>query len=278
MQDLDARRAANRARFAQLIAGPEHEIDLALGALLIAADGREALDPEPALATLDALATHVQGRVDPAHAREQVLDELHGVLYGELGFRGPGHAAGPDADHSRLDRVLERRIGLPICLAIIELEVAWRLDVPLHGVGLPGHFILGGPNDLLIDPADAGRRLTRDDCQALLRRSLGEGVLLDAGMLRPASRRQILARVLRNLRAAHLATRDWPAALRALELLAIVEPTTVDHDRDRGLLLGRLGRFTEAVTLLRRYLEERPDGHDRGDVRQVIGIFGGRRN
>jgi regulator of sirC expression with transglutaminase-like and TPR domain len=97
-------------------------------------------------------------------------------------------------------------------------------------------------------------------------------------MLRPAGRRDILIRVLRNLRTAHLAARDWPAALGSVEMLAVVEPTDPDHGRDRGLLLGRMGRFGDAVAALNRYLEERPDGHDASDVRQVMGIFAGRRN
>jgi len=97
-------------------------------------------------------------------------------------------------------------------------------------------------------------------------------------MLRPNGKREILARVLRNLRAAHLAARDWPAALGVVELLAIMEPTDPDHGRDRGLLLGRVGRFNEAVIALGRYLQERPDAHDTADVRQVQAIFAGRRN
>jgi regulator of sirC expression with transglutaminase-like and TPR domain len=97
-------------------------------------------------------------------------------------------------------------------------------------------------------------------------------------MLRPVGKRQILARVLRNLRTVRLAARDWPAALGVVELLAVVEPTDPDHGRDRGLLLGRMGRFSEAIANLGRYLEERPEGHDAADVQQVIGIFAGRRN
>jgi regulator of sirC expression with transglutaminase-like and TPR domain len=143
---------------------------------------------------------------------------------------------------------------------------------------LPGHFIVGGPGGVLIDPADAGRSLTRDDCQALIRRSMGEGVLLHAGMLRPAGRREILARVLRNLRSVYLTRREWAAALGAVELLAVVEPTDPDHGRDRGLLLGRMGRFSDAIASLGRYLDERPDGDDAGEVRQVVSIFAGRRN
>lgn len=277
MSPDEAHRVANRARFARLVARPEPEIDLAAGALMVAADGRPGLEPEISLAVIDALTERVRVRLD-RDDESTTLARLHDVLYVEAGFRGPTAAEYDDARNSLLDAVLERRIGVPISLAIVELEIGWRLGLDLVGIGLPGHFIVGAPAGVLVDPAGGGRRLTRDDCQALIRRSVGERVLFHSGMLRPAGRREILARVLRNLRAARLAARDWPAALGTVELLAVVEPTELDHHRDRGLLLGRMGRFSDALVALRGYLDERPDGHDVGDVRRVIGIFGGRRN
>jgi regulator of sirC expression with transglutaminase-like and TPR domain len=277
MSGPDAARAANRSRFARLVARPEPQIDLALGALFIASEGREELDPEPTLARLDELAERVRVHLDLGDGTGRILDTLHDVLYRELDFRPPKRLV-PDPDLSRIDLVLERRIGLPISLAIVELEVAWRLGLALHGVGLPGHFIVGGPDRLLVDPAGGGRSLTRDDCQALIRRSLGEGVLLHSGMLRPARRREILSRVVRNLRAAHLHRRDWVSGLGAVELLRILEPTSAEHVRDRGLLLGRTGQWSAALHDLREYLEENPEAADRDDVTQVIGIFGGLRN
>jgi regulator of sirC expression with transglutaminase-like and TPR domain len=274
----DEARAANRARFARLIAQPEVDIDLARGALAIAADGRPEVDQGATLAALDELAERVRLRLDVGDAETHVIDRLQDVLYRESGYRGPTAAEYHDPRASLLDVVVARRIGLPISLAIVELEVAWRIGLGLVGIGLPGHFIVGAPGGVLLDPTGDGRRLTPDDCQALLRRSIGDGILFHAGMLRPNGKREILARVLRNLRSAHLAARDWPAALGSVELLAVIEPTDPDHGRDRGLLLGRMGRFNEAVAALGRYLQERPDGHDVADVRQVLGIFAGRRN
>jgi regulator of sirC expression with transglutaminase-like and TPR domain len=276
--DRDAARAANRARFARLVARPDDDIDLAAGALLIAADDRPGLDPAPSIAGLDDLAERVRIRLDRGDDDLVGIDRLHDVIYREHGFRGPTAAEHAEADNSLLDRVLERRIGLPISLAIVELEVGWRLGLPLAGIGLPGHFIVGGPNGALFDPAAAGRALTRDDCQVLLRRSLGPGVLFHAGMVRPVGRREILARVLRNLRAVRLAERDWPTALGVIEMLEVLEPADPDHGRDRGLLLGRMGRFSEAIGLLTAYLEERPDESDASDVQTVVEIFRGRRN
>ena len=120
----EASRAANLARFARLIAQPDPEIDLALGALLIAADGRPELDPGPTLAILDALAERVRIRLDVGDAQTHVLDRLHDVLYRETGFRAPTAAEFHDPRNSLLDLVAWRRIGLPINLAIVELEVA----------------------------------------------------------------------------------------------------------------------------------------------------------
>jgi regulator of sirC expression with transglutaminase-like and TPR domain len=270
--------AATRARFERLIAQPDAEIDLARGALAIAAHGRPDADLTRPFEFLADLAERVRLRLDVGDAQTHVIDRLHDVIYREARFRGPTAAEFHDPRLSLFDVVVERRIGLPISLAIVELDVAWRIGLPLSGIGLPGHFIIGAPGGVLVDPAAAGRRLTPDDCQALIRRSIGEGVLFHAGMLRPATKREILTRVLRNLRAAQLAARDWAGALGTIELLAVAEPTDPDHDRDRGLLLGRMGRFGAAVATLSRYLDERPDADDAADVRQLMGVFAGRRN
>ncbi|HET9520340.1 MAG TPA: transglutaminase-like domain-containing protein [Candidatus Limnocylindrales bacterium] len=278
MRDHDTDAAATRARFERLIAQPEADIDLVRGALAIAAHGRPNADVNRPLVVLEDLAERVRLRLDVGDAQTHVIDRLHDVVYREAGFRGPSAAEFHDPRLSLLDVVVERRIGLPINLAIVELDVAWRIGLGLSGIGLPGHFIIGAPGGVLIDPAGAGRRLTPDDCQALIRRSIGEGVLFHAGMLRTASKREILTRVLRNLRAAQLAARDWRAALGTIELLAVAEPTDPEHGRDRGLLLGRMGRFGDAVATLTRYLDDRPDADDAADVRQLMGIFAGRRN
>ena len=277
MLPTESARAANLARFARLTARPESDIELALGALLVAADGRPELRFEPTLDALERLAERTRIRLDRGDAPAAVLDRLNDVLFAEAGFRGPTAAEYGEADNSLLDRVIERHIGLPISLAIVELEVAWRIGLPLHGVGLPGHFLVGSADGSLVDPT-SGRLLTPDDCQALLRRALGDRILFHSSMLRPTGRREILARVLRNLRTVRLAECDWPAALGVVDLLAVVEPINPDHGRDRGVLLGRMGRFSEAIALLSRYLDERPEEADAADVRQVIGIFRGRLN
>ncbi len=278
MSPGEVARAANRARFARLVARPDAEIDLALGALCIAADGRPDLEFEPAMRGLDAAAERVRTRLDRGDREDVVLARIHDVLYREMGLRGPRPAEYHDVRNSQLDIVLERRIGLPIALAVVELEVAWRLGLPLQGVGMPGHFILRAPDGSLLDPASGGRHLTPDDCLALMRQALGENAQFHPRMLRPSGRREMLARMLRNLRGLHLSRRDWAAALGIVDLLSVAEPTEPDHGRDRALLLGRMGAFTRAIDGLDHYLQERPDAKDEDDVRRVMSIFRGRRN
>src|SRR5438552_2458855 len=118
----------------------EPDIDLALGALMIAAEDRPDLEFDPTLAALDVLADRVRLRLDRGDSTDLEIERLHDVLYREWGFRPPNAAEYHATGNSQLDRVIERRIGLPITLSIVELEVAWRLGIAMHGIGLPGHF------------------------------------------------------------------------------------------------------------------------------------------
>src|SRR5258705_13302256 len=188
---VEDRRIVGRARFARLVARPEPEIGLAAGAILIAQQGRPPIDEEEILAQLDAIAERVRIRLDEGDPAVDVIARLHDVLYRELAFRGPTAAEYPDPSNSHLDDVLGRRVGLPISLAIVELEVADRLGVELFGIGLPGHFIVGGPDGLLFDPTGGGAVLTPADFQALIRRAIGDGGLFHLRKLRPARQRAI---------------------------------------------------------------------------------------
>ena len=146
-------RVATRARFARLVAQPEPSIDLAVAALVIAGHGRAAPDERSVLDHLDALAERVRIRLDAGDPTDRIVDRLHDVLYREIGYRGPTAAEYADPANSLLDAVVARRIGLPISLAIVELETAWRIGLPLVGIGLPGHFVVGGPDGLLATPS-----------------------------------------------------------------------------------------------------------------------------
>ncbi len=282
---------ATRARFAELVALPDPLIDLASACACIASEtgmesGSRALHDE-----LDMLAERVRSGLPPglreaarreAGIRERVeieaiLEGLHHVLYDELGLGGAPRDEW-EPRHTCLADVIRLRRGLPIALGVLELEVGWRLGLPLFGIGLPGHFIVGGPDGRLIDPYGRGRALSAGECEGLMREALGRPVAFRPSMLRPASRREIIARILGNLRGIYLSRRDWAHALSTLELLVILDPADPALRRDRALLYGRCGRFTDAVRGLDRYLEELPEAPDQEEVRMARAIFGGRRN
>ncbi len=284
-------RTALRATFAELVARPDPLIDLAAACACIAAEADPTSTPRGLTDELDALAERVRAGL-PAVLRgaarrdtgfrapaevETILAGLHRVMYEELALRGAPRDAW-EPRHTYLADVLRLRRGLPIALGVLELEVGWRLGLPLFGIGLPGHFILGGPEGRLIDPYDEGRTLSPGGCERVMREALGHDVPFRRSMLRPATHREIIARILGNLRGIYLSRREWGQSLATLELLVILDPEDPALRRDRALLYGRCGRFTDAVRGLDRYLEELPEAPDREEVRIARGIFGGRRN
>jgi len=275
----------------RLVGRPDPLIDLAEVCACIAEEASPGMRQESLTGELDALAERVRARL-PGPLRAAATPEagirtpaelmgilvgLHQELYERIGLRGAPRDAW-EPRHCYLADVLELRRGLPISLAVIELEVGWRLGLPLFGVGLPGHYLIGGPDGLLIDPYHDGRRVSPSDCEALMQEATGRAVELRRSMLRPASKQETVARILGNLRGIYLSRREWGSAIWVLELLVLLEPHDPDLRRDRALLYGRAGRFTAAVVGLDRYLLERPEAPDAVEVRIARSIFGGRRN
>lgn len=260
------------ARLAELVARPESEIDLAAGALLIAAEEYPQLQVAPYIRRLDLLAERVKDRLAGETAPVVVLEELRRVLFEEERFEGNADAY-QDPRNSFLNDVLDRRLGIPITLGIITLEVGWRVGLPLAGVNFPGHFLVryGGPvARLLVDPFDGGRLRWEEDGQALLDKVYGGMVRMRSEFLRPTTRSDILARVLTNLKGIYLNTGDDARALAAVDRILMIRPAATVELRDRGLLLARSGREQEAVVELERYLDRAPAAPDAQRVRSLI--------
>ena len=265
-------------RLAELIARPEPEIDLATGALLIASAEYPQLKAAPYLRRLDLLAERVHDRLSGESAPVLVLEELCRVLFTEQEFQG-NEDAYYDPRNSFLNDVLDRRLGIPITLGIVMLEVGWRVGLPVSGINFPGHFLVryeGEVARLLIDPFDGGKVRWEDEGQELLDRVYGGMVRMRDEFLQPASRSDILARVLTNLKGIYLNTRDDQRALAAVDRILMIRPTAPVELRDRGLLLARIGRNDEAVTELERYLSSAPDASDAQRVRSLIADLSGR--
>jgi regulator of sirC expression with transglutaminase-like and TPR domain len=177
-----------------------------------------------------------------------------------------------DPRNSYLNQVLERRLGIPISLSVIYLEVGRRLHLPVAGVGLPGHFIVRvdgeGEAPEYLDPFHGGRLLTRDDCRELVRSAAGIEDVFDEDWLAPAPPREIVARMLNNLRAFYISVEDWPLAIELLERLRTLQPEVAGHTRDLGVLHYRQGAYRQATALLDEYLRRVPQAADAETVRR----------
>jgi len=257
--------------FARVARSPDP--DLAVAALMIARVGCPNLDARPYLAQLDELgreaARRVAGarlageepppRVDPAaYARVAALNDY---LFTDLRFVG-NDVQFDDPRNSFLNEVLDRRTGIPITLALVYMEVARRAGVEIHGVNFPGHFLLRCPappesrhsQDMIIDAHHGGALVTESMCRELLRRHVGESAMWDGSVLAHASKPQIMARVLLNLKRVYVGMYSFPQARQVTELLLAVDPLAVNELRDRGLLAYHLRDFSAALRDLQAYL------------------------
>ncbi len=246
--------AEPRQQFAALAALDDAQIDLARGALLIGAEGRPEVDVERSLARLDALANALRPGFD-ARSDAAAAARLCDFLFREQGFAGnPDDYYDPH--NSFLDQVLERRTGLPITLSIVWIEVARRLGVEARGVGFPGHFLVRAGTDpgLIVDPFH-GQVATHDHCQSLLRGALGDEAELRSEHLAIAGPRQILVRILSNLKQLYGEREEWQAALSCVDRILLLAPDAPLELRDRGLLYARLECYRAAVADLERFAE-----------------------
>lgn len=261
-----------RSRFATLVAEGGDDIDLAAAALLVAAEEYPQLTVEPYLRRLDLLAERALDRLAEETAPLIVLQEVGRVLFQEEKFKGNSPAY-YDPRNSFLNDVLDRRLGIPLTLSIVYLEVGWRLGLPLEGVNFPGHFLVRYRGDavrVLIDPFMSGELRFEDQAQELLDRVYGGAVRLRPGYLRPASKRDMLVRLLANLKGIYLNSRDHERALAAIERLILVRPPAFEEVRDRGMLLARIGRTEEARIDLVEYLDAMPDAPDATRIRMLL--------
>ncbi|HEX6640480.1 MAG TPA: transglutaminase-like domain-containing protein [Thermoanaerobaculia bacterium] len=261
-----------RARFAAAVDMPDDRIDLGESALLIATHEYPQLALEPYLQRLDVLAERVNDRLSNETAPPVVLGELTRVLFQEEALRG-NDAAYYDPRNSFLNDVLDRKLGIPISLGVVVLEVGRRLELPLEGVGFPGHFLVryrGEAVSLLIDPFDSGRIRFEDQAQELLDRAYDGSVQVRSEFLEPVGARAILERMLRNLKGIYLNARDDFRALGIIDLLLVLQPEARGEVRDRGIMLARVGRYDEAIEQLELYLDFAPGATDAPRVRDYI--------
>jgi len=256
-----------REHFAALATLPDEQIAVDEAALWIAAEEYPKLDVSAYLHELDALAESARERLQGARDSAERIARLNRFLFVEAGFHGDRN----DYYHPRnsyLNEVLERRCGIPITLSLVYLSIAARLDLAVRGVGFPGHFLLKwlGDPETLVDPFE-GKPLSVEDCERRLH-ALGEPMPLQPELhLRAASSREILARLLGNLKQIFLSQGDFEQALAQSERILLLYPRLASEFRDRGLIFEHLACFAAAAADLEQCLELAPEHPNAADLR-----------
>ncbi len=272
-----------RQHFQALIRQPEAQINLAEAALCIAWEDQNNQAAMDAAFELDSLAEAVRPRLldGPPSVNIAVLNHY---LFDELQFHG-NTLAYNDPANSFLNEVLLRRVGLPITLSVVYLEIAWRLGLPMVGLALPGHFVARYPHpdgDIVVDPFNRGRLWSVADCEHQVKAVYGSvsSTLLDQ-IMRPPTKPEILARMLRNLKATYVERGEFGRALSVVERVLLIYPGDPGELRDRGLLRSRVGQFGGALEDFDQYARLRPFASDLQTIKQqarTIGAYLAARN
>jgi regulator of sirC expression with transglutaminase-like and TPR domain len=258
--------------FSALVAD-DASLPLTEAALSIAQDENESLDTQTVLAQIDALAVRLRRRIPVDASAVHKLRLLNRFFFHELGF-GCNLNNFYDPANSYLDRVLLTRRGIPISLAVLYIELANQLGLPALGVSFPGHFLVklrlqGGTQsgEVVIDPLN-GQSLSRDQLDEMLlpyKRQHGLTGDFDVPLglfLQAVPAREVIARMLRNLKEIHRSAEDWPRLIAVLNRLIVLLPDAAEERRDRGLAAAELGQFDAAVDDLAHYLAQRPSAED----------------
>jgi regulator of sirC expression with transglutaminase-like and TPR domain len=268
--------AEARGRFAAEVSRRDAELNLARATLLVGKEEEpRACDVGRCLAHLDEMGEEARARI--LRGGESPVEALNRYLFDEQGFAG-NVSDYYDPRNSMLHRVLERRLGIPITLSVVYMEVGRRAGLRVEGVGLPGHFVVRAyesddasddSEGTLVDPFN--RKATDlEECQQRVD-GIYEGMLrLTEGHARAAGARAILARILGNLKAVYVQAQLFRRALAAVERILLVTPDDLEERRDRGMLLAQLNRTREAIADTQAYLNLAPDARDAEAVREQL--------
>jgi regulator of sirC expression with transglutaminase-like and TPR domain len=262
--------------FANLVADDEG-FSVFEAAVSIAQDEYPQLDPQGVLAEVDAIAERLRRRLSPDAAPLQRLRLLNRYFFQELGFSGNVNDY-YDPRNSYLNDVLATRRGIPISLAVLYIELATQIGLTARGVSFPGHFLVKlrlPRGEVVIDPF-GGRSLSREELDERLqpyRRQhglVGDDDVPLGLFLQAAPGRDVVARMLRNLKEAHRTAEDWLRLLAVQQRLVVLLPRAWEERRDRGLVLAEIGRYDEAVQDLADYLARRPRADDAPALRERL--------
>lgn len=258
-------------RTLQLLAhNPAADVDLVEVALGLAQDEFPELDVERYVAEVDELGTRLGDRLEGS--LEDRVTELSHLLFAEEGFQGDNERF-YDPDNSYMNRVLDRRRGLPITLSILAMAVGSRAGLQIEGIGLPGHFVAGAVEEghiVLFDPFNGGNILTIGDCERLAEQATGQPFEATNEDLGPTAPGTIIRRMLSNLKGNYLRTNDFQRAARVVRRILQLEPDNAAERRDLGMCLVQSGRHGAAIDHLSVYLANAPVAPDAEAIKRLL--------
>jgi len=259
-------------RFIELLT--REQFSLAEACLLIAQDAYPELNVEAYLHRIEAIAEGVRSRIPADAFAEQRIVALNNYLFGEL--RISGNAADYyDPRNSYLNEVIDRCTGIPITLSVLYMEVGQRVGLALKGVSFPGHFLVKlrvKRGQLVIDPFSRGEPQSEDDLRKRLQHVLPRNQTVESidPYIEAATPREIVARLLRNLKGIYVGARQFERALAVMNRILLVTPETVEELRDRGLVYQQLECFRPALADLQNYLRRRPEAADAQEIHERL--------
>ena len=261
--------------WSSLAAQADESVPLLETALLIARDEYPGLDADLYDTLAQSHAEHLRPEIEAIDAWPLKMAAINRHLFDELGYTG-NHDEYYDPRNSYLNEVFERRLGNPITLAMVQMEVARRLGVPLDGVSFPGHFLVRLPVDdgiLVMDPFNGGRPLGADELRERAKPHLGGDIPDDNALMHildPASHRAILIRMLRNLHGVYAERDEWDRAARSADRVLKLSPEQPEALRDRGLAYLNMDHQHGARHDLARYLQLAPEAADASVMRERL--------
>jgi len=264
--------AGSRRTFQQLVTLPDGAIPLAEAALLMACEEYPQLQISPYLDQLDEIADATRPHLHDGASPQDTANIISEILFEEFGFKGNSENY-YDPRNSFFNDVLDRRMGIPITLSAVYMEVARRLNFPVWGVGMPGHFIVkytDANEEFFMDPFFKGEILSAEDCRERFSSTYGASIKFSDRLLGRVTHRQILLRMLHNLKRIYVESQTFDKGLSIIEMMLMIEPDDIIHYRDRGLVKVQLKQFESAAKDLEHYVKSAADGEDRAKVEEQL--------
>lgn len=250
----------------------DENIDVLRAALTYARSEYPALDVEQYVARVDLLAARIRSVLPAEAGAHEILNIINRVLFEEEKFRGNRNDY-YDPRNSYLNEVLDRRLGIPITLSVLYMEVARRVGVPVFGVGMPGHFLLKhydvGGHETFIDPFSGGHLLNHTECEVRMGEVYGGQIRMQRQFLNSVRNRQILTRMLNNLRSVYISGRSFRKALTIVDFIVTLHPRSPEDIRQRALLRYNEGMLRLAAEDLDEYVRIAPDASDAEEMRET---------